>query len=173
MLCVVSRSHFAKYALVTRTSLFFDVFPGYYTCMDKRFEWFVEFRLDWTTARIVSRKTEHRIIDISQARHWQTFWPTTLSRKTASCETSPLCYLARLFVRSSIKIARYFSCKNDESPSKIGKLFAPASRSRTPAAFDPPRKFNEVQTEQNESVVLRAGTFVRKWKGRFSARSAI
>lgn len=94
-------------------------------------------------------------------------------RKTASCETSLLCYLVRLFVRSSIKIARYLSCKNDESPSKIGKLFAPASRSRTPAAFNPPRKFNEVQTEQNESVVLRAGTFVRKRKGWFSARSAI
>lgn len=29
-----------------------------------------------TTARIVTRKSEHRIIDSSQPCHWQTFWPT-------------------------------------------------------------------------------------------------
>lgn len=139
------------------------VVPEYYTRMGKRFERFVEFRLDSLFQQLLESSRENRNVESLTFRRRVTgklF--CQLLRKTTSCETSLLCYLVRLFVRSSIKIARYFSWKNDESPSKIGKLFAPASRSRTPAAFNPPRKFNEVQTEQNESVVLRAGTFVRK-----------
>lgn len=91
-----------------------------YAYGQKRFQWFVEFRLDSLESlfqRLLESSRENRNIESSTVRSrvaGKRFGRPL--RKTASCETSLLCYSVRLFVRSSIKIARYLSCKNYRKP---------------------------------------------------------